>query len=268
MKKLSVVVLLSLFLVSSFVSAQVLESIADGAKNFYNTIFEPFGQFLLGSNTTDGELFFAKLLLFIMLASIVWYALDKFPPTQGKRSLIISLIVSILSVRYITPEWINTIILPYGAFAIAVTALIPLILFFFLVETGLQGHPALRKICWIFAAVVFVGLFFYRINVIPPGKEDFNPAYIYLIATVASVIFLIADETIQRAFTKARYANINEIKKIKIEAELVEEYNKYSKQLADGVLPESRARVLINNLRHRAKAHGIEEGIFPLPYNR
>lgn len=283
MKRFGFVVLFSLLLVSfvvSFVSAQeVLQPIAEGAKSFYDNIFEPFGKFLLGQNTDGGELFFGKLLFVILLITIIGLTLNTFPPTQGKKGFLISFVVSILAVRYITYDWLTTIILPYTALGITLTALLPFVLFFFMVEKNLVGQPTLRKICWIFASIVFAGLFIYRNAAVTTTTislfgfsssttPGFNPSYIYLIAAVACILVLLFDKTIQRAFTKARYDNINEIRKIKVEADLVEEYNKVKRQESEGSLPEARARTLINNIRARAKANGIEEGIFPLPYSR
>lgn len=275
MKKIGVVLFISLMLVSFVSSQPVTQQISESAKSFYDNIFEPFGKFLLGQNTSDGELFFGKLLLFILLSSIIVITLNTFNQFQGKKGLLISVIISILAVRYINYDWLSTILLPYTALGITITALIPFILFFFMVEKGLVGQPTLRKICWIFAAVVFMGLFIYRNTAVVstgiPGtgftiSAGFNPSYIYLIAAGLSVVMLFLDKTIQRAFAKARAENVNEIRKIKVEADLVEEYNKITKQLAEGNIESNKAKALINNIRHRAGANGIEEGIFPLPY--
>src|SRR3989344_1955524 len=270
MKKLGVVVSL-VFVLSilaiGFVSAQtIFEQIVTTAEQFYDSVLKPFGIFLLGKDSSTGELFFAKLLLFILIASLVWYAADKFPPTHGKRAVLVSAIVSILAVRFITETWVNTIVLPYTAFGIAVTALIPLILFFFFVETGLVGQPSLRKICWIFAAVVFVGLFLYRYDVPYVGANDkgLEPGHLYLFSSLACLIVLFLDKTIQRAFNKAKYSNISELRNIRIQADLLEEYEKIRDRMAKGTLTKDHATTLIKAIRAKAKVNGLDENIFKL----
>src|SRR3989344_2558852 len=219
MKKFSVFVFLTLFLVSSFVSAQITPgtsssasiwtSISNGAGTFYDSILEPFAKFFLGRNTETGEILFAKLLMFGLLLTVIWLSLDKFPLITGKRGIIfiVSAIVAILSVRYVTAEWLNVIILPYGAVGIAFSAILPLIPFFFFVEVGLSANKVLRKFSWIILAVVYLGLYLYRGLELIPTANGFNPGNIYLFATVACLILLIADNTVQNAFLKAYHSN-------------------------------------------------------------
>lgn len=272
MKKFGVFVFLSLLLVSSFVSfasaQEILRPVADAADSFYSTVVEPFAKFLLGKNGAESaEIFFAKILIFLLLASMVWYAADSFPPTQGKRALLVAVIISALSVRFLSATWVETIALPYTAFGIAVSALIPLILFFFFVETGLQGQPVLRKICWIFAAVIFVGLFLYRYDAPFVGSNDkgIEPGHMYLIASLLSLGLLFWDKTIQRAFIKGKYERMNEIRGIRTRSDLIEEYEKVRERMAKGSITNENASVLIKSIRARAKANGLEQEIFELP---
>lgn len=272
MEKFSVFVFLTLFLVSSFVSAQITPgtfssasiwtSISDGARSFYDNVFEPFGKFLLGQNTDTGELFFAKLLFFIVLITLVNYALSQFPPLQ-KRAWIISAIVSILAVRYITPTWIETIVLPYTALGIALTAFFPFILYFFFVEKGLASYSAMRKIAWIFAAVVFVGLFFYRdVNRFSNSVADFNPAFIYLITAGLSLAMLFADKTIQKAFGKARISNMMDKHKYSVDYDTTVAYDKIMNEYNDSNNPDALkpgANNKILTLNKKRKSVGLSE---------
>ncbi len=214
MKKLGVAFLFSLFLVSSFVSAQsdfgtILREVSTGAGTFYDAILEPFAKFFLGRNTETGEILFAKILIFGILVMAAWLSLRQFPPLQGRTNmaLLLSALASILAVRYITAEWINVIILPYGTVAIALTSIIPLIGFFFFIERGMKNNKILRKFSWFVLAVVYLGLYLYRgLELIPTGK-GFNPGNIYLIAMIGCFVLLIADNTIQNAFLKAYHTN-------------------------------------------------------------
>ena len=164
MKKIGVYVLLLLFALS-FVSAQgVFEGLKGTAESFYDNILAPFGKFLLGANTTDGDLFFGKLMIFIILLSITWLVVDKFPLMTGKRKtgFVVALAISVLSVRYLSQVWIDTVILPYSVLGVAMTSLIPFVIYFFFVKD--LPTRSMRKIAWIFAFVVFTGMFLYRVD--------------------------------------------------------------------------------------------------------
>lgn len=270
MKKLGVFVFLSLLLVSSLVSAQspgVMNSVANLFTSFYDTIVDPFAKFLLG-DTVGGkpELFFAKVLIFLLLASLVGYAANQFPPTQGPtKSILISVIVSALAVRFLTASWVEAIVLPYTVFGIAVSVIIPLALFFFFVETGLSGQPTLRKVSWIIAAVVFLALYFSRYDSPFIGTSDasFNPGHIYFYAALASIALLFFDNTIQRAFKRARYSDLNEAVNVSIMAQLRREYRDVQNELVNDSITADESRRLIADIKRRARANRIDPGLFP-----
>ena len=125
----------------------------------------------------------------------------------------------------------------------------------------------MRKISWIFAFVVFIGLFLYR-NVELIEKDynfiDFNPSYIYLITSFLSLIMLWYDGTIQRALDKARYQDLAEIKKIERRAELIEEYDKIQDRFLKKTIAKGEANKLINSIKQRAGAYKIDAGLFTL----
>ena len=282
MKKFGVIALvfISLILVSSFVSAQTAsEKFATFAKDFYKNILEPFGSFLFGAGTGAGEIFFAKAMLFLILISLITYAAGQFPPLAGKRAFWISLIISVISVRLITPDWVQAILLPYNALGIALTSFLPFLLYFFFVEKSLVGHTTMRKIAWVFAAVVFMGLFIYQNAAVTETKyafalfpigsatvtttPGFNPTYIYLIAAVASIIMLFADNTIQRAFAKARASGVADTRKATIEVQLDNEYTAVLSTLNTLTFSKTTANTVIDHIRKRAKAIGIVEDLYP-----
>ncbi len=254
------VVLISLLFVMTFVSAQnpTLNGIADGVESFYDTLFEPFAKFLLGQSTDSPEAFFAKLLVFIIVLSVVWFVVGKFPLMTGKKKtgLLIAVVVSILSVRYLTYEWLNTIILPYTTLGVAVTSLIPFIIYFFFVKD--LPTQLMRKSAWIFFAVVFFGLFIFRIN----GPTSSPQMYVYLVTVVLSLIMFSADGTIQRALDKAMYKDLSELKKVERRAGFIEEYDKIQSRYNNRVLTKLDANKLIASLKSRATAVGIDPNLF------
>ncbi len=273
MKSIGVVVFALILFAVPFASAEenFLDVIVAGADSFYQKIVQPFGQFLLGGKTVTGEIFFAKLLLFILMLSVVWLVVGRFPLFSEKRKtgFVVAAIVSILSVRYISQDWLDTVILPYSVLGIALTSILPFVLYFFFVKD--LPTKSMRKIAWIFAFFVFVGLFIYRhspAGISPfavPGrtwKYGLDPTYVYLLTAVASLLILWFDGTIQRALDKARYQDLVDIKKVERRAELAEQYDKVQERFAKKIISKVDANKMINSIKGRATAYGLDPNIF------
>ncbi len=298
MKKISVFVLL-LFLFVSVVSAQgapiksgnLFELLSDTAGSFYDSLLGPIGKFLLGSNTTDGDLFFGKLLIFIILFSLVWIILGKieFIKQHGKMTFVVSLAVSVLSVRYLSQDWIDTVILPYSVLGIAMTSILPFLIYFFFVKE--LPSNTMRKIAWIFAFVVFMGMFFYRIdtfNVVNSTTYGFeqkrideittfkgvtqtstdtyhtiaglSPVYIYFFTAILSLIMLFADKTIQKAFIRAKHEGIMTMHEMDQRSKLLEKLVSLQNRWSAGHLTDGDYKKLIMRERGIASLLGV-----PLP---
>jgi len=204
MKKFGVIssVFVLLVFASTFVSAQA-PGVWDAIQNFFVQLWEkvlqPFFTFILGQVST-GEILLAKILLTFLVLIFVSVAVRAFPPFQGKRGLafLTSFIISVLAIRFIaTEELVKTILLPYTALGIAITAFLPLVIYFYFVEKVVPVG-VYRKLAWIFSIVVFGSLYITRFD------ELGESAYIYLIAAGVSLIFLWFDSTIQRWFRKAQ----------------------------------------------------------------
>ena len=261
----SIFSLLIINLFMSFVSAGIVEDTEKVINNVLD-VLSPLTKFLIGDAGGDSALFFAKFLLLILVVSILYVPVKSFPGIGNNKLLvfIISLIVGLLGIRFLTNDIISTITLPYSTFAIAVTTLLPLILYFVWVERGLVGKPTLRKIAWIFAAVIFIGLSISRYDDIGNLTEGFNPVWFYMIASGLCVVFLFADHTIQRAWTKAQLNEVEELKKIEIRAELLEEYDKTVERFNKERLSKAAANSIIGRIRSRARAQGLDQSIFDL----
>lgn len=155
--------------------------------------FSPFAELLVGA-ANNGEILFAKILIFIVILSLVWFALKQFPFIEGNKFIvsIVSVVVSLLSIRWMSSDWVSTIVLPYTALGVALASILPLIAYFFFVEKGLANSKTMRRIAWIFAAVVFVGLYITRAD----SVSEF--AFIYLVTAAACLLFFLIDGTIQK----------------------------------------------------------------------
>jgi len=194
---LPIVFLVSVLLIG-FVSADIgqsMNSFIDG----FTKVIEPIAKNLLGE-TPSGEWLFAKVLFFLIILGIVWTALSRieFFNDYVWVLVIISAAVSILGTRWMTQGIIESILLPYNALGVAVTAFLPFVIYFILVDVGFKESPAIvRRIAWVFFAVVFIGLWISRAD-----KIDSNAIYIYPITALIALIMAGMDGTIHRFFVQ------------------------------------------------------------------
>lgn len=140
----------------------------NGAIQEVISVAEPILKPILGSDLS-GELFFAKFLFLLIVFSVVWVALSKVEFFNEKTwvLVLISVAASILGVRWLATEAIvNTILLPYSVLGMAVSAGLPFVLMFLVVNKGFEGpeHVFPRKAAWILFAVIFAGLWVTRID--------------------------------------------------------------------------------------------------------
>ena len=211
MKKLFGIFVLSIIFISmsvGIVSAATgpVEAIQGVLKGIYEFI-EPALVAILGDVGTDG-LFLAKIILMIVVFAIIWKSLERI--TFFKESSwvlwIVSIGISILSIRlFNNSDWVETILLPYSALGITISAAIPFGLFFLIVK---DYHKIARKISWVSFIVVFVALGIIR-------RDGAEYSYIYLITAGASLLVLTFDATIQKIMVKAKMERGDVVRKSK-----------------------------------------------------
>ena len=200
---LSLILVLSVFLVIAQ-SSSPASDIKSGVEDIIDTIVEiisPILSPLIGEDNPSSEDFFAKALFFIIVLSVIWIALDRtgFFAAYPFTVWLISFVISILAVRYIGSEVVSAILLPYSALGVAITAALPFVIWFILVEFVTNKSPTFRKIAWIFFAVIFIGIWVTRPDEVGPV------AWIYPTIVLISLIMLFLDGTIQRFLRKIRY---------------------------------------------------------------
>lgn len=187
-----------IILLTNLVSAQ------DFYKDFTSIIdnivksIEPVAKYNLGS-TPSGELLFAKVLFFLIILAIVWTVLERieFFSEYSWVLVVVSASASILATRWLSDVLVQTILLPYSTFGIAIAAGIPFILYFLLVHEGFKHQPAIiRKIAWVFFAVIFIGLWIMR------RGDVKNGVWIYIGTAALALIFALMDGTIHRFFVR------------------------------------------------------------------
>jgi hypothetical protein len=214
-------------------------------------LVKPLFDGLLGETKTADNLF-ARILLTLVLFALVYTALGKidFFESQNIR-ILISLIVPILGIRYLQGNWIQAILLPYSAFGVAATSLIPLIIYFFVVEEGFRRSRTIRKGAWAFAAVVFIGLYFTRFY------ELQEAAWIYLIGAVICIGFMIWDKSIQRAISNSQNENLMSIHNDEQRTQILRDNHKLDQDLANNLVTPAQYRARKIVLRNRGAPFGL-----------
>ncbi len=192
----------------SLVSAGPVSDAVNNGINGLVEVFKPIIEFLVGE-TAEGSgdvsrAFLGKLLIMILMFSVVYVAISNVPifaNTNNSWTLwTISIVISILGVRFLTPELINTVILPNSTLGIALTAGLPFVVYFFVVH----GFPPMaRRIAWIFFGVVFLALWTIRL------EELGDVVWIYPITAFAAFLMFVADGAIQRWWVSSRMARAN-----------------------------------------------------------
>lgn len=138
---------------------------------------------------------FNLILLFLLLFIVIFFIFKKiFEKTQA---LIISIIISFLSVYYITSENINFLSTTYNLFGAIILISIPLIILFFFNYSS-DINPTTRKILWfIFLILSFI---FLRQKTI----KNYFIEKIYIFVFIIIIIIIIFDNKIKNNFIKSK----------------------------------------------------------------
>jgi hypothetical protein len=218
----------------NFVSAQATNELVLKVQEIGKGIFEivkPILEAIIGE-VADGEYFLAKVVLLIMLFGILWTALGRmdFFSDNIMIQVIVSIGVTILAVRLLVNDWIvSTILLPYSALGIAITAGLPFVLFFLIVR---DWTPTARKIAWTFFAVVFIALWFTR--------DDLGAfGYIYIVTAGLALAMLLFDKTIQRAWKRSQSEATRSLAESRIRSKLTKQRAELEDQKADGTITKT-----------------------------
>ena len=191
---------------STFVSAGFLDDVAQGISNVFGSVSggtNPFLKYFLG-DTTDPELFLVKVLFFIVILSIVYYATRQVPNIGENTWLTwtIATVLAILGVRYLSQDaLIEFIWLPTGVLGIALAIAVPFIIFFFFIESF--NTKIVRKVGWAIFGVIYFGMAAVRWDefkdtVTAPALAGFNLGWLYLLAAILALLAIILDRPIRK----------------------------------------------------------------------
>lgn len=190
------------------------------------------------------ELFFIKVLVFLLLVALVGYAIKRIPGIGDKNSLValLSIVVSLIAVRYITSEaLVNFIWLPYGVLGVFLVTIFPFVIGFFFIERF--PSRMFRKVAWSAYLVLFGMLAYFRWPQLDLRNEptwasldSFLPEFLqnlgwaYVLIAILSFIMIVFDNRIRYYMHRARYKDIKDSDKrmaaIDIENEIEDLYDK------------------------------------------
>ncbi len=184
-------VILSSFILSSFiVSAIDLSQGSEDLVNLVKDIFSPIvSAFLRGFSD---EYLLEYFLFFMIIVSFVYIALGQIELLKSKIGALwtITIAVGILSTRFIATEgFVKLVLQPYNILGVAVLSIIPLIIFFFFIESF--DAPIARKFGWSLFIVLYFYLWYSQSN------EIGNVAYVYLFASIIGLILILSDKHIR-----------------------------------------------------------------------
>lgn len=204
-------------------SAYYLPTVRDGIQLTVDTVVDalsPVVQGVLGGDVWGGEQLFAKLLIFVIVFLMVYLGLKNVPRLGETKPVlwILTIVVAILSVRYLDYAWIEGLITSYKVLAIALTVLLPFILYFFFVHNALVGQSILRKLAWVLLGLVYLGLWS---NVV-----DEYMSMIYFWTILAVVFMIIFDKSIQGYFEGDATRKANSIRVRERLASAIDRLNK------------------------------------------
>lgn len=159
-------------------------------------LMTPFLEKVIGDYSSS-EFFFGKVLLLILLIIICAKILEKTPlgGSNTKVSWIISIIISILAVRFINDNnFFEAIFVQYGTLGIAITTILPMAIFFYFVNNLEMGTFG-RKMFWFIYGAILTGIWISK-----QSEIDEIANYIYIASVLACAIFIFLDKSIHSYF--------------------------------------------------------------------
>jgi hypothetical protein len=191
---------------------------------------EPFLQAIFGGDDYTGELLFEKVLLFTLLLGVVYLALGKVEVFSDNSPVhwIVSVIIPILSVRFMNFEWINTMLIQYQVLGIALAGILPFIVYLFFLHNVFENNSVGRKIGWFFFIVIYFFLWNFS------DGDAYGSVYFWTM--LIAFAFLALDGTIHRAMAGQKWKQAeqsgyaNAIANIDRQIDIIERSNIPSKQ--------------------------------------
>ena len=248
MKKLSGVLSAALFSLT-FVSAadRLSTGLSRGMNQVLDAVKALLGPFLSAILGGTGETLFQKVLFFAIILSLVYIIIKQMPVFKDNKTIIwiVTISVSLLSTRFMSADLLKTMLLPYTVLGVAITAVIPLIIFFAFAQG--VGNKYTRKIMWILFAVTFLTIWSSRY------AEVGAIAWIYFGTAMISLFFFLFDGTIRRLRIKQKMEELNAGKRQDAATEIRKRLAELETDKTKGFIIEGRYRELKRKLEKQLR---------------
>jgi len=213
-------------------SEQAIEWIADFSS--------PFIQVVLGGEDNSGLLLFERFLLFIILLSLVFVSLKNISLFEDQPAVlwVVSIIVPILSVRFMNFDWINFILTQYEVLGIVLAGILPFIIYLVFLHY-LSDSSVVRRIGWAFFILVYFGLW----STSAVGYQE-----IYFWVMLVALAFLLFDEIIHKIFESQKYKDAQRSAIYRRIAEIDKDLSTIEKSAID---PRRKNKEILRLMRER-----------------
>ncbi len=193
-----------------------------------------------------GDYVLEKVVFFLIIMSLVYVSLKRIPNLSDNNSIlwIVTISVALLSARFLTEvTFIRTILLSYTVLGVSLTAGIPLVIYFFFVQSF--ESSTLRKIMWTLFIIVFIGIWFARYD------EVGELSWIYFFTGVAALIFLLADGTIRRMLIKQKMKQLDIANRGDYEREILRNIDQARRDHNRNIISDWQFRKIMSRLRRQ-----------------
>ena len=230
----------------SLVSAAYYGDVASGLEygmtqliHIVESLFYPISVVFFGGYD---NLLFERVLVLIILLSIIYVVVSKMDLFKDNKPIIwiVTISVSLLATRFMTEELLNNIILPYTVFGVALTGILPMIIYFTFVQSF--ESVTIRKTLWIFFIVVFIGIWDSRYT------DLGGISWIYFFTGVVALIFLLLDGTIRRMMINQRMKELDIDNRAKFSTEIRRQLKEVNTDYREGFMNEVRYKKVVKRL--------------------
>lgn len=237
---------------TSFVSAGFLAEgagfvgdLVQGVVDAGKPIFQP----LLGEADTS-DFLLAKILLLILLFVVINAIIKKTPLGEEDRVAgIISIVVSILAIRFMSEsQLIKGILVPYGTLGVALTTILPFLIFFYFIYETEMGSSG-RKLAWGFFGIVFLLLWASKSDQLNELANQIYAGGILLI-----ILVFIFDKQIKKYFRKKDQSEIDEDRREHSEREVNREIHQLMTDYEKGLMNRRKYERTLKKLKKRREA--------------
>ncbi len=257
MKKSFVAFLFTLFSSSIVSAAYYGNDLASGLGYGMNQLVDiieqilgPFFSVILGGG---GEMLFERILFLAIILAVVYIVTSKMEVFDDNPVVIwiVSVSIALLSTRFlIENNLVQTMLLPYSVFGVALSAAIPILIYFKFVQS-FDDSATVRKMLWIFFIIAFIGIWGARYDDIG------NLSWIYMTSAIAALIFLLFDGTIRKYIVRQERKELDvdnrENAIIKLRKKLSELDDNYRKGLVKENYYKKKGKELVKQIKTIAK---------------